>query len=412
MSAAQHVQAAQHIGLPTLIGEALQHRQMLQRRSVEDDLGTVGQENLLQRSTIPDVAQDDVVGVEQAAAVDRQLHPVQRRLVAVEQHQLRRPEIVQLAGQLGADGTPSTGDQHHLAGNVVGDLAQVSVNGAASEQVGHVELTQRPQRDPAVDHLTHRRNHRQLKPSPLALLTDPMQQFGRSSRDGNDHLLGTPTERHLNQVVAGAEDPVAADPVEPFARIVVQIADDAVRRLKRAIDQLGHLVTRNTGPVDHHGGGARADLPRTELQHRARNAAARGHQRQRGRGDHHHHSSWQVRLKSADHQPNGHAEQQDERTEPGRLVEAADAVTSHVGVGQQADHRLQEDHSQRKRRSPLPLRPRQRELPAHLNQQEEREHPSQRIPGHQHAPANHHRHAHHDAGELAAAPAENTTAGR
>ncbi|MBG9885206.1 hypothetical protein ABE10_01105, partial [Bacillus toyonensis] len=45
----EHVARADHVGLPRLVGVLLQHREVLQRRSVEDHLGTTGVEDLVQQ---------------------------------------------------------------------------------------------------------------------------------------------------------------------------------------------------------------------------------------------------------------------------------------------------------------------------------------------------------------------------
>ncbi len=68
---------------------ALEQGQVLEGGGVEDDLRPVLREYLLERVAVPDVDEHEVVDVEQAAAVDRELDGVQRRLVAVEQSAAR-----------------------------------------------------------------------------------------------------------------------------------------------------------------------------------------------------------------------------------------------------------------------------------------------------------------------------------
>ena len=61
---------------------------MLQGRSVEDDIGAVAREDALECGAVSDVAQHEVVAVEQAGPVEQQLDGVQCGLVAVEENEL------------------------------------------------------------------------------------------------------------------------------------------------------------------------------------------------------------------------------------------------------------------------------------------------------------------------------------
>ncbi len=70
---------------------------------MEDHLRTALGEDRLQRLQVADVAEHDVIGVQQRAAMDRELDGVERGLVAVEHHQLGGAEPVDLAAQLGSD---------------------------------------------------------------------------------------------------------------------------------------------------------------------------------------------------------------------------------------------------------------------------------------------------------------------
>ena len=106
----QHVEGAEHVGLPCLVGIGLQQRDVLQRRCVEDDLRSALEEQLLERLGIADIGQDGVPAVEQAAARDGDLRGLQVGLVAVEHHQLAGLEGQQLAAQLRADGAAGTRD--------------------------------------------------------------------------------------------------------------------------------------------------------------------------------------------------------------------------------------------------------------------------------------------------------------
>jgi hypothetical protein len=92
----EHVEGADDVGLPALLGVALEHGEVLEGRRVEDDVGAVPGEDPLERGLVADVAEHEVVAVEQAGAVEQQLHSVQRRLVAVEQDEAGRAEQAHL----------------------------------------------------------------------------------------------------------------------------------------------------------------------------------------------------------------------------------------------------------------------------------------------------------------------------
>ena len=133
----EHGLGADDVGLDRLGRVLLEQRQVLERGGVEDDLGAaVARRPRATRGVVADVAEHDVVGVEQRPAVDRQLHGVQRGLVAVEHDQLGRAEPVDLAAQLRADRAAGAGDQHPLAGEVAGDGVDVGVDLVAAEEVG------------------------------------------------------------------------------------------------------------------------------------------------------------------------------------------------------------------------------------------------------------------------------------
>ena len=86
----EHVEGADDVGLPALLGVALEHGEVLERSSVEDDVRAVVGEDPLERGLVADVAEHEVVAVEQAGAVEQQLCGVERRLVAVQEDEARR----------------------------------------------------------------------------------------------------------------------------------------------------------------------------------------------------------------------------------------------------------------------------------------------------------------------------------
>jgi hypothetical protein len=63
---------------------ALQQREVFQRRGVEHHFGTVVGKYPLHPPAITNVTENDVVGVEHGLPVDRELHGVQGRFIAIE----------------------------------------------------------------------------------------------------------------------------------------------------------------------------------------------------------------------------------------------------------------------------------------------------------------------------------------
>ena len=84
----EHVLGAEDVGLHALAGVLLEHRQVLERGGVEDDLGLVARAKTCRiRSRVADVGDHGVVGVEQGLAPELELQAVQVGLVVVEHDQ-------------------------------------------------------------------------------------------------------------------------------------------------------------------------------------------------------------------------------------------------------------------------------------------------------------------------------------
>ena len=156
----EHVLRADHVGLPPLLWSGLEQRQVLERRCVEHDVGSDLLEQLEQPLAIADVAEQQVVAVEQRSPVNRQLDRVQTALVTVELEQRLGPESGQLSAQFAADRTSGAGDQHPLAGDVSSNGIGVDVGRAPTEEVGLGDRSDIADPDRA-EHLVHRREHQQ-----------------------------------------------------------------------------------------------------------------------------------------------------------------------------------------------------------------------------------------------------------
>jgi len=84
---------------------------------------------------------------------------VQPGLVVVQHEQFGGPEPVDLAAQLGSDGSACTGDEHAPAGQVAGDGRDVDLDRAPAQQVGDVQVPQVGEPEPGTQHLAEQRKH-------------------------------------------------------------------------------------------------------------------------------------------------------------------------------------------------------------------------------------------------------------
>ncbi len=135
---------AEHVGRDGLAGVAFEDGHVLVGGGVEHDVGAVPVEQLAQPLTIADVEQDRL-GV--GERTDH--HLVQQALVPVEQQQPLWAEAGDLEGDLAADGTARSRDEHGGARQVASDVLGVDRGVLAPEQVGDVEVAHASQQRPA-----------------------------------------------------------------------------------------------------------------------------------------------------------------------------------------------------------------------------------------------------------------------
>ena len=212
-----------------------------------------GVEDRVERRLVADVAEDDVVGVEQGPPVDRELHGVQRRLVAVEHHQLGGLEAVDLAAQLGADRAAGAGHQHPTPGEIAGDRGDVGVELVATEHVGEVDVAEVADADVVVKQLGGSRQHLHGEACPHGRHPQPLDHLGRGAGQGQYHCARHRVGRACSPISCGrADHRHSADAQQPLARIVVEQGDRVplVRLVaQHRADQLG---ARFAGANDQH----------------------------------------------------------------------------------------------------------------------------------------------------------------
>jgi hypothetical protein len=117
--------------------------------------------------------------------VDRELHGVEGRLVAVEEHEVARGEPVDLPGQLGADRPTRPGDQHPPAGQVPGDGVDVGVDLVPAQEVSGGEAPQLAHAHLAAEQLGDRREDQHLQVGCPRLLGHLADQRTAGRRDGD-----------------------------------------------------------------------------------------------------------------------------------------------------------------------------------------------------------------------------------
>ena len=352
---------------------------MLERGGVEHHVGTVVGEDLVEGLDVADVAEHHVGGVEQPLVVDGQLGAVQPGLVAVQHDELLGSEAVHLAGQLGADGAAGPGHEHHLAGQVVGDLPEVGLDLGAAQQVGDVQLVQVAQAHASRDEVLGGRHHEGLQAGPVGELGDLTHERAIRGRDGDDELLNAVLARDGDDLLPVAEDLGALDVQIALGRVVVDVADDLVRGVGVVGQETSELLARVARAVDEDRlavlvtlGGA-ADGAEQE--------PARSHQHQRrqghGEGDHPRIArGGEEDREDTEHQPDPEGDQGQE----GRLLERSDDVTATVEPRQQADDDLQDDGRDGVLDDELRLRPGQREGVAREDKSHRGDAPARSVP--------------------------------
>ena len=341
----QHVEGAQHVGLPGLLGVALQQAEVLERRCVEDDVRAGDRELRAQVLRVPDVGEHEVLTLEQAAPGQRELHGVQGGLVTVQHDEPRRGELGDLPAQLGADGPTSAGDQHDLAGEVVGDRLLVELHGAAAEQVLQVDVAKvRRLRVGLAQPVLDRGEHLHLEVQLARLSLDVTQQLGGSARN-RDGEVGRARLLHGRRQLG--EGPHHRDALDLEAALAAVVVEEGDRRELRAV-VVQHVVhqppTGEASAEDDDLLAVRvaADQPRAVGAHEEASGQHQDDRQCRGQ------QGTRPRDEDGRRQPGDRHEREsgDERR-PGQrrdLVEAAAHVTDQVRAGQQAHDRVDAGH--------------------------------------------------------------------
>ena len=154
--------------------------------------------------------------------MQHELDRMQGRLVAVQHDQLRGPELVQLAAELGADGAARAGHQDPLARDVLADRGHVGGHRPASEQVGDAGIPDTLDLRAAGEQFPQRRDHLRDEPAALGRLGEILDDLAGLPGDRDDQDPGPGTGGDLRHLAAAAEHRNTVDPQAPLGRVVIE----------------------------------------------------------------------------------------------------------------------------------------------------------------------------------------------
>ena len=154
--------------------------------------------------------------------MQHELDRVQGRLVAVQHDQLRGPELVQLAAELGADGAARAGHQDPLARDVLADRGHVGGHRPASEQVADAGIPDALDLRVAGEQFPQRRDHLRDEPAALGRLGEILDDLAGLPGDRDDQDPGPGAGGDLRHLAAAAEHRNAVDPQAPLGGVIVE----------------------------------------------------------------------------------------------------------------------------------------------------------------------------------------------
>ena len=321
---------------------------MLERRGVEHDLRLLTLEHRRERLRVADVAQRERAVVEQRPTRHRHLGGVHRRLVAIEQHELRRAVLVELTAQLRTDRPAGTRDEHTLARDRLTDRRLIQLDPLTPEQILEVEL---PQVRAAwgVEHLVERRHDQHVETGLAGALGDVTHVLALHRGRRDDERARVRALRLACDGLTRARDAQTVDVQAALARVVVEqdgrhvaralrgVAVQAVHELTAALpgaedDGLHVLLTRD----------APAPAPRAHEETQREHAEQREHRRrERHAARHVRHPERQTQH--GEHQPHRHRCAGD----VGGLLERAAHVPDAIRADDEPDDGVQPDREQR-----------------------------------------------------------------
>ena len=216
---------AQDVVLDGLAGRVLHQRDMLVGGGVEDQLGLVALEDVLDASGVADGA-DEHREIEVGMMAEQLLLDVVGVvLVDVEDDEASGMVGGDLSAEFGADGAAAAGDEDGASVEVVEDLVVVDDDGVASEEVLDLDVLHAGEADFAVGELIDAGEGLDGAAGLVADAEDGTSLGGGGRRDGDKDLLDAEGLDGDGDEVAAADDGDVVDAAVPF---VVVVVDDAL----------------------------------------------------------------------------------------------------------------------------------------------------------------------------------------
>ena len=238
----------------------LEHRDVLVRSGVEDDLRMVALEDRAHLHAVAAVgehcAHRRVVALLEKLALDLE----ERRLALVDEHEPARAEPCELAAQLRADRAAGAGDHDDAILHVRRHELEIDHDLLAPEHVLDLHRTDLAREvEIARDQLVQARQRLHRDALRAAALDDALTHRAGRRRNRDQHLVGLVVAQEVRQVVGRAEHPHVDDARTALARVVVDEPDRRVRELAVALHLAHHQLARVAGAHDQHLLAARDD---------------------------------------------------------------------------------------------------------------------------------------------------------
>ena len=224
---------------------------MLVRRGVEDHVGLLAREQIVDQRRVLDVADDARDRQQRKVVGERRADLVNRGFRDVEKDELRGTEAGDLPAELGADRPAGAGHQRNAIAEPFGESCIVEHHRIATEQVVQLDRADcRQQRSPA-DQVVVRRHRQRLEPRRGADFGGPPAHRVRSRGQRDDDLAHAVLARIARELRNGPEHLHVAQHPAVLLRVVVEQADDAPLTAARQL--VGEARARHAGAEHQHG---------------------------------------------------------------------------------------------------------------------------------------------------------------
>ena len=247
----EHVVGTADVGRDGFLGVELLKRYMLVGSGMEDQLRLELLINLVDLLHVLDVAdnRDDQVAPFLLVVVEPQREVMQLRLVDVQQDQLHRVVVQQLAADFAADASAGAGYQHPLALHHPGDRLLVNIGKGTAKKVGIVEVAQIELLGPLL-YLEEARDDLHVATMVLGRIHGLEHVLLVDIGNGNDEYLRLLFLQDLGKRIGGAQDSRAYD-VGPLDRAVVIDEPHDMEGDVPLLELADYRGAELAGPVDH-----------------------------------------------------------------------------------------------------------------------------------------------------------------